>query len=241
MLGDDPRGACVGPEYDALLPVLDALFDVVDHLFVDDWCRPTRCEPWTVAELVAHIAGTFPWAGSWLTNDAPGPAVLDRSSMWRALPRRRRGTRDGMAAAIIDSARTRSDGRSNSEITDDLRASIDGFLATASTVEPDDLAHCPMFGDGFVLPVREVMANRVLEAGVHLLDLQHAVGRNEALPTGAHVVVRSILDGLLGSAPPDGLAWDGTAYALKGTGRLPLSRHERATLGSHADLFPLLT
>ena len=34
------------------------LADLLDRLTADDWKRPTRCEGWTVADVVLHLAQT---------------------------------------------------------------------------------------------------------------------------------------------------------------------------------------
>jgi hypothetical protein len=95
-----------------------------------------------------------------------------------------------------------------------------------------------MFGDDFVLSARHVVANRVLEVGVHLLDIQAAVGLPEVLPEASTPVIRSILDGLLGESPPDELGWDSVRYALIGTGRAELTRSEHDILGEARGLLP---
>ena len=65
-------------------------------------------------------------------------------------------------------------------------------------------------------------------------------------------LVRRVLDGLLGAAAGGGkqsggkqggdavpVEWDDRSYALKGTGRVPLSDEDRTALGTLADKFPL--
>jgi hypothetical protein len=49
-----------------------------------------------------------------------------------------------------------------------------------------------------------------------------------------------IIVGLLGTDPPDALAWDDVALIQAGTGRRVLSDDEVGVLGPLADLFPLL-
>ena len=59
-----------------------------------------------------------------------------------------------------------------------------------------------------------------------------------APPPRPLVVVRRILDGLLGARLPVG--WDDVTYALKGTGRVGLDDDDRLALGDLAGAFPLL-
>jgi hypothetical protein len=49
--------------------------------------------------------------------------------------------------------------------------------------------------------------------------------------------VRRVLDGLLGSPMPGG--WDDQAYALKGTGRVPVTEADRSGIGALADRLAL--
>jgi hypothetical protein len=50
-------------------------------------------------------------------------------------------------------------------------------------------------------------------------------------------LVRHVLDQLAGTPLP--AAWDDTTCALKGTGRLPISREDQAAFGSAAGRLPL--
>jgi hypothetical protein len=49
--------------------------------------------------------------------------------------------------------------------------------------------------------------------------------------------VRRVLEGLLGAPLP--ADWDGPTTARRGTGREPLTAHDRAALGPLSDRFPL--
>lgn len=222
-------------EFAAMQLALDDLFDVLGKLEPDDWDRPTRCAPLNVRDLVAHITGSFEFVATWLTTTPPvGHAMLDRSTMWRAFP-------DGTPARVAEAALSVPNDRTPTETIRSLRRAVQTFIASLSDRSVDDLAACPMFGADFVLKAVDVMANRVLEVGVHLLDVLAAVGRPESLPPACEPVIRSILDGLLGGEPPPVLRWDFDTYVLKGTGRLPLSPLEREQLGEGlATRFPLL-
>jgi hypothetical protein len=87
--------------------------------------------------------------------------------------------------------------------------------------------HDEVTTQGHVLSFKDFVSTLVFEATIHHLDMTDA-----APDQGALTVVRRVLDGLLG----DTADWDDRTYALKGTGREPLTDAERARYG---DRFPL--
>jgi hypothetical protein len=86
----------------------------------------------------------------------------------------------------------------------------------------------------------EFVASRVLEFGVHTMDLGHATLRGERIHPDAAQIVKEILDGRLGAELPKGMGWDTRTYILSGTGRRRLESNERFALGPLAEKFPLL-
>lgn len=87
--------------------------------------------------------------------------------------------------------------------------------------------HAKVTTQGHVLRVKDFVFTLVFEATIHHLDMTDA-----APDPGALGLVRRVLDGLLGGT----VDWDDRTYALKGTGREPLTDAERAAYG---DRFPL--
>jgi hypothetical protein len=88
-----------------------------------------------------------------------------------------------------------------------------------------------------VLTVSDFVHTLVVEATIHLLDLGLETDIAPP-PPDTLALVRGVLDGLLGE--PVRAGWDDTEYALKGTGRLPLSQDDRIILGEQAERLPLL-
>jgi hypothetical protein len=91
---------------------------------------------------------------------------------------------------------------------------------------------------GHVLAAGDFLATLAVEATIHHLDLV-AGDRALAGPSGPGLAVtRETLDGVLGQPVP--ADWDDVGYALKATGRAPLTADDRTRLGALADRFPLL-
>jgi hypothetical protein len=86
----------------------------------------------------------------------------------------------------------------------------------------------------------ELAGSRVLEFGVHTMDLGHATLRGERITPDAARFVAAILDVLLDARLPHGLGWDTRTYILTGTGRRELEPNERYALGPLATKFPLM-
>ena len=84
------------------------------------------------------------------------------------------------------------------------------------------------------------MKTRILEMGVHGMDLADALGRRPWLTPAAASVVLSMLVGLWGADPAPALGWSDLTFIETATGRRPLTEAERAVLGDGAGAFPLL-
>jgi len=91
---------------------------------------------------------------------------------------------------------------------------------------------------GHVIAVPDLVVTLAVEATIHYLDLTaHLMSAAPADPAGL-ALVRRTLDGLLGMPLP--LDWTDEEYAVKATGRQPLSAAEREALGEGAGRLPLL-
>jgi hypothetical protein len=90
---------------------------------------------------------------------------------------------------------------------------------------------------GHVLRTADFIGTLAVEATVHYLDMTVELPATAPPDPISLGLVRRVLDGLLGEAPPDD--WGDLTYVLKGTGRLALTDTERARLGPAADRFPL--
>jgi hypothetical protein len=106
-------------------------------------------------------------------------------------------------------------------------------LRAAKAADPDRRLEF----QGHVLAAGDFLATWVVEAAVHHLDLVVELPDAPPPTPASLAVTRETLDAMLGQPAP--APWDDATYAMKGTGRLPLSDGDRAALGPLAQRFPL--
>jgi uncharacterized protein (TIGR03083 family) len=196
-----------------------------------DFARPTRLPAWTVKDVVAHLTrgiGRVRWA---LSRLAPARADTDAVTYWR------RYVPAIAAPDIADRAIAIAEGFSTgAALVDDFETTWRESTQLAVAVPPDRVVGTW----GPTLRLDDYLATRLLEVSVHGLDLAAALDRPPWLtPEGAQVT-RWILSELLGTDPPATQAMDDIGFIEAGTGRRPLTRAERISLGLLADRFPLL-
>jgi uncharacterized protein (TIGR03083 family) len=227
-------------EIGALEAQCKELAALVGELTEEEWERPTRCPGWTVKELVAHCEGMMHRLVGANIEPVEGPAESDRVGYYGYNPD---GPREGedqqktFSEVIRDRVIEESGGRSGEELAASLEAATADMLAKVREVPADRVIKRSGHPK---LPFGEFVATRVLEFGVHGMDIGHATLRGERIHPDAAEIVKEILDGLLGSQLPKGLGWDTRTYILSGTGRRPLESNERFVLGAVAAKFPLL-
>ncbi len=216
------------------------LGEVLRTLDPADLDRPTDCPPWTVAELLAHVRTGAGRLADMLAAPAPARAQVDAAGYFGAAK-----FTPQVDAARIDAARadaTRADaarrgavqvetGRGVARHGDSpgLGADFDrAWQATLDAVEahPPDRVVRTRHGDA--MTVTEFLRTRVVEVGVHGLDLAAALDRDPWLTPAAGQVIADLLTG--GHALPPELGWDRSTLIAKATGRAPRSRAEQATL-----------
>ncbi len=122
------------------------------------------------------------------------------------------------------------------EFSGALELTLDRCLAAARAEDPARVLGTRLTS----IRLDEFVKTRVLEIGVHGLDLAAALGRDPWLTPDAASVVQSILVALLGGDPTADLGWSDLTFIETATGRRPLTEAERAVLGIRAGSFPLL-
>ncbi|RUL95331.1 hypothetical protein EG812_02330 [Verrucosispora sp. FIM060022] len=234
------------------------LGEVLATLDPKDLARPTGCVPWTVAELLAHVRTGAGRLIDMLAAPAPNGALVDAAGYFgaakfttevdaariesaRAESARIESAR--IEAARIESARIEAarvgDGRVEgggerfgSEGTrrggglgEDFDRAWRAALAAVEANPPDRVVRTR---HGDAMTVTEFLRTRVVEVGVHGLDLAAALDRPPWLTTAASRVIADLLTA--GRFLPAELGWDRLTLIAKVTGRMPCSPAEQAAL-----------
>ncbi|AEV82130.1 hypothetical protein ACWT_1114 [Actinoplanes sp. SE50] len=214
----EPTAAAASVVISAFRAEADALGHVASRWTGEDWTRPTRCTPWNVRELFAHIRIVLAWLPGML--DAPAPGAADTSAAAYYRP-------DHRFSADTDATRIRLAQQHAPGL--DVRA-FRGFtadLADRCGTEPPGRVVRTRHGDAMLLT--DFLITRVVELAVHGLDLADALARPAWLTPPAADVVLGLLFGRPASelpGPADGLLRQATGRAPAGldlTGLRPLT------------------
>jgi uncharacterized protein (TIGR03083 family) len=218
---------------DTLSAECSALSAIALALSEDDYKRPTRCPPWDVKALLAHV-----WRGVGriaVYTEAPAPDRSDSDAVAYFL----RGF-DPVADApevadrALEAAATFATG---ADLARDFADRWRRVADAARSMPSDRLVRT--FGP--CLRLDEYVCTRVLEVAVHGLDLADALAREPWLTADAAALVRSMLVAMLGAEPPDALGWSDAAFFEAATGRRRAADEERQILGPLADELPLFS
>ncbi|MEV8533245.1 maleylpyruvate isomerase N-terminal domain-containing protein [Streptomyces sp. NPDC051211] len=126
-----------------------------------EWHLPTRCAPWTVAELLGHVQVVIAWVPGMLAAQAPVRAEVSASEYYRPDDRFAPDTNAARIALAQDHAAGRVGGA----------GLVEGFDATWREVD----RLCRAEADGRVVRTRhgdpmllsEFLVTRVVEVAVH--------------------------------------------------------------------------
>ncbi|MFB6393607.1 maleylpyruvate isomerase family mycothiol-dependent enzyme [Polymorphospora lycopeni] len=217
---------------DRVLPALRAeaaqLAAVLRELPADDWSRPTPCPPWNVAGLLGHVLTILEWLPGMLAAPAPPRATVSAAGYYR--PDHRFAT--GTNAARIGLAERRvadvADGAA-------LAVEFDGTwrrIVEQCGREPADRVVRTRHGDAMLLT--DFLVTRIVEVGIHGLDLATALDRRPWLTPAAAGVLTDLLLPDHGIAAVADLGWDEITFLRKATGRQPLTPAETARVEQRA-------
>ncbi|KAK1178352.1 maleylpyruvate isomerase N-terminal domain-containing protein [Streptomyces sp. NBS 14/10] len=187
-----------------------------------EWDRPTRCEPWSVRELLGHVRVVTAWLPLMLGTPAPDSAEVTAVEYYRPDDRFSPQTN----TTRIDLA------RNHAAQCADGAALADGFAATWQQVDrlcrdqPENRVVRTRHGDAMLLS--EFLITRVVELAVHGLDVAEALGCEPWLTAEAGTVVRELLLGSGQLAAVRELGWDEPTFLRKATGRAALDVTETA-------------
>lgn len=222
-------------EYPRLLDTLDEecrrAADALRPLPEEAFARPTRCPPWDVKALLAHVRRDVDRLVAYLDEEpAPEPTRDSVTYFGAADPV---AEAPGISVRAVEAADGFATGGELLAAFDEDRARCIGAVRDL----PAERLIATRMG---TLRLDEYVKTRVLEAAVHGLDLAAAVGHEPWLTPGGADVTGAVLTGLLGVRPPHDLRWHAIDLIEKGTGRRSLTLADRDALGLLADRFPLL-
>ncbi len=222
-------------DFGALLETLDGearrSIDVVRTLPDEAFAAPTRCPPWDVRVLVGHMVRDLDRVLTYLSDAAPEAAISDAVTYFRSYDPRAEGPR--ITAGSVEVAERYA---TPAELVDGFDSTLRRCLEEAGREHPARVLGTRSTS----IRLDEFVKTRILEMGVHGMDVADALGRRPWLTPAAASVVLSLLIGLWGDDPAPALGWSDLTFIETATGRRPLTEAERAVLGDGADSFPLL-
>lgn len=219
---------------DALAGGYGKLTAVADQLSETDMMLPSRCAGWAAGDVLYHQLLDARRALRTLASPSGGPADVDDISYWRGYPPggQPAAAHKASAARHARHVRIAASAYAADELAWEWRETSAAACRAARACPHDAVTT-----QGLVLELEDFIATLAVESVIHYLDLTVSLPAAPEPDPASLALVRRVLDGLLGSAFPAG--WDDVTYALKGTGRLPVSADERSAFGGLTDMLPL--
>ena len=191
---------------------------------------PTLAAGWTARDLVFHLLLDAQRALIALAMTTDDPATVDECTYWRP---HRPDVGDGGAAHARFVRASAAAYDENGGLTALWRLTTHAAVNALRRAEQRTDRRVTTQGE--VLEPAEFGSTLLVEATVHLLDLQ--AGRpGPEVPVAALTWTRRVREGIHGGPLP--ARWDDVEAVLKGTGRIALTPADRAELGE--DWRPLL-
>ncbi len=207
---------------DALVHEANRLSQEADGLSETEWDRPTRCEPWSVRELLGHIRVVLAWVPEMLAAPAPEAADIDAVEYYRPDARFSEQTNTARIELARDYANQHVTGASL----------VKDFTATWQRVEEmsrqESAGRVVRTRHGDAMLLSDFLLTRVVEVAVHGLDLADALERDPWLTPEAGSVLLDLLAGPDHIPAIEALEWDPEVFLRKATGRADLTDEERA-------------
>lgn len=185
-----------------------------------EWRLPTRCAPWTVGELLAHVRVVIAWLPGMLAAPAPTHAEVTAVEYYRPDDRFAPDTNADRIALAQDHAAEQLSGAALAGDFDATWQEVDRLCRA----EPEGRVVRTRHGDPMLLS--QFLLTRVVEVAVHGVDLADALGREPWLTSQAADVVRDLLLGPAGAAALEKLGWGRLRFLRKATGREAITVEE---------------
>ncbi|MEU7778784.1 maleylpyruvate isomerase N-terminal domain-containing protein [Micromonospora parva] len=194
--------------------------EVLTELTDDDLGRPTDCPPWTVGELIAHTRTGVGRLTDMLAAPAPPHAEVDAAGYFGAAKFTAEVDADRIAGGQRDALPV-----DRAALATEFDRAWRATEAAVAAAAPDRVVRTR---HGDAMRLGEFLRTRVVEVGVHGLDLAAALGRSPWLTPPAAAVIAELLTG--GRPTPAGLGWDRLTLIRKATGRTAVTVPERAAV-----------
>ncbi|GAB2569590.1 hypothetical protein Aab01nite_07290 [Paractinoplanes abujensis] len=167
---------------------------VRERLTAEQWEAPTRLEPWTVRELYAHACQWPRWLGYVATQTCDTPpthhgtaALLTTFNAPGGIATR---NREQVAAKAVEVAAERTTEQMTAAFAEAGPRSLDAAGKLGQTV-------VDYLGTGR-MRIGEVLGIGIVEATVHLLDLQRALGEPPSVPAAGLARTSAVLTEMAG-------------------------------------------
>jgi hypothetical protein len=196
---------------------------------------PSRCAGWAVLDVLYHQLLDARRALVTFASPSPGPPDTDFVSYWRPF-----SPASGHPAALGGSGAARharhvriaASAYTPQMLSREWEETSEAAIRAARACTYEALAT-----QGHALTRADFTATLAVEAAIHYLDMTVALAAAPEPDPVSLALVRHVLDQLAGSPLP--ASWDDATCALKGTGRLPISRADQSALGPAAGRLPL--
>jgi uncharacterized protein (TIGR03083 family) len=199
-----------------------ALSRAAAGLSEDEWELPTRCEPWSVRDLLGHVRVVIAWLPGMLAAPQPGKAEVSVVEYYRPDARFAPQTN----AARIGLAQDYAAGQvSGAAVGEDFTATWQR-VDRLCRAEAADRVVRTRHGDAMLLS--QFLVTRVVEIAVHGLDVADALSCEPWLTPQAGDVVMELLLGSGWITAVRELGWDQPGFLRRATGRQPLETMEVA-------------
>jgi uncharacterized protein (TIGR03083 family) len=204
---------------DAFRLEAESLSRAVEGVSKEEWDLPTRCEPWTVRELLGHIRVVIAWLPGMLTAVEPDRADVSAIEYYRPDDRFAAQTNAARIGLAQDHAARLGHGAA---LVEDFTATW-RMVVRQCSAEREDRVVRTRHGDAMLLS--QFLLTRVVEIVVHGVDMADALGRAPWLTRQAGDVVMELQLGPGWMNTIRELGWDRLGFLRKATGRQP---HESA-------------
>lgn len=192
-----------------------------------DFERPTRCRPWSVRELLAHLLVASNRLPGMLAEPQPSAANVSAADYYRS---DRRFGRDATETRVASATKDAASFASGHDLAKAFDQAWREMLAVAAAEPPERVVRT-RWGDDMVLG--DFLVTRVAELGIHGLDLADGLGRSSSLTPPAAGVIERLLVGDTPVVSMPELGWDQLTLIEAATGRRPITEQEGATLIRH--------